>query len=937
MVGLKNQGATCYLNSLLQSLYFTTAFRKVIYSQDIFKGTGSVPTHREQAVYQIPTENEVDYRANSAYALQRLFYQLQTNSTAVSTHELTGAFGWDSKQIFEQQDVQELSRVLMERLEERMKGTEAENALAKMFVGKMKTYISCINIEFESSRMEEFWDLQLNVNGLKGLEESFKDYIAQETMDGENQYQAEGYGLQDAKKGVIFESFPAVLHLQLKRFEFDFAREINVKINDRFEFPEILDLSPYLSEDADKSEPYIYHLHGVLVHSGDISAGHYYAFLKPHKNGEFFKFDDDRVTRATKKEAIDDNFGGEYSNLPNGHGQRNPYTRQWSTKRSMNAYMLVYIRESRLDEILLSDEQVEPPPHLARKIAEERAVFEKRRKEREEAHLYMEIQAATIENFRAHQGFDIVAFKGEASSVEAIPKLYRLLRSTPLGEFLKNAAADLGLEPDAIRPWGMVNRQNGTVRPDIPIMYTDITVEEASQKYGTKSAAFRIFLETSEERDAEGRPIWGDSAVDTHANPSNKPILLFLKYFDIEAQVIHGVGLFYAAPQDKVQDIAPTVLKVMGWSAGQNYKMSEEIKNNMIEPLKPKQTLAQSEIQDGDIITVQKVLPEKEQQALQAKGLYTEARDFYDYLLHRITVKFVSRIAPDDDSKIFELTLTKRMNYQQLAQRVGEYLAVDPTHLRFCPVNAQTGRAKNPIRHTTNHNLGTLLSPGYSAYGAGLNQRNDALYYEVLEVSMSELEMRKTFKVTWLPEGLMKEEPYEILVPKNGTVEDITRGLQKKAELSDDMVDKIRVFEAHGGKLHRLCLSNYPVSNLTDYTQLYMEPTPPEDFQPQEDEGLIAAFHFDKDVSKAHGVPFIFLLKQVSTFLSSLSSICMKLADMTIGRTLQRHQRARIAPHGAERQTIREDQVRGGAAVRVREAGLPQRRRRASREAHQSR
>ena len=30
MVGLKNQGATCYLNSLLQSLYFTNKFRKVL-------------------------------------------------------------------------------------------------------------------------------------------------------------------------------------------------------------------------------------------------------------------------------------------------------------------------------------------------------------------------------------------------------------------------------------------------------------------------------------------------------------------------------------------------------------------------------------------------------------------------------------------------------------------------------------------------------------------------------------------------------------------------------------------------------------------------------------------------------------------------------------------------------------------------------------------
>lgn len=35
-VGLKNQGATCYLNSLLQSLYFTNAFRKVCSAAALF-------------------------------------------------------------------------------------------------------------------------------------------------------------------------------------------------------------------------------------------------------------------------------------------------------------------------------------------------------------------------------------------------------------------------------------------------------------------------------------------------------------------------------------------------------------------------------------------------------------------------------------------------------------------------------------------------------------------------------------------------------------------------------------------------------------------------------------------------------------------------------------------------------------------------------------
>ena len=322
-----------------------------------------------QAVYQIPTEHEAE-RTNSAWALQRLFYQLQSSDGPVPTQELTLSFGWETKHIFEQQDVQELSRILMERMEERMKGTEAENALAKMFVGKMKTYISCIDVDYESSRIEDFWDIQLNVSGNKNLDDSFKDYIQVETMDGDNKYFAEGFGLQDAKKGVIFESFPQVLHLQLKRFEYDVNRDAMMKVNDRYEFPDTFDATPYLSKDAPTSEPYIYKLHGVLVHSGDFNAGHYYAFLKTTKDGPFYKFDDDRVTRATMKEALEENFGGDYST-----GIRNPYTRTLSTKRSMSAYMLVYIRQSRLDNILLEGAEDATPAHIGRRSFQEEVEY----------------------------------------------------------------------------------------------------------------------------------------------------------------------------------------------------------------------------------------------------------------------------------------------------------------------------------------------------------------------------------------------------------------------------------------------------------------------------------------------------------------------------------------------------------------------------------
>lgn len=98
-----------------------------------------------------------------------------------------------------------------------------------------------------------------------------------------------------------------------------------------------------------------------MVHSGDFNAGHYYAFLKPDKDGFFYKFDDDRVTRATIREVLDENFGGEY---PNGVSRTAP--RAPALKRSMSAYMLVYLRESRLDSILPHIGEEDAPQHLSK-------------------------------------------------------------------------------------------------------------------------------------------------------------------------------------------------------------------------------------------------------------------------------------------------------------------------------------------------------------------------------------------------------------------------------------------------------------------------------------------------------------------------------------------------------------------------------------------
>ena len=90
-------------------------------------------------------------------ALQRVFYNLQTSDAPVGTIELTRSFGWRGVEAFLQHDVQEFNRVLQEKLEDKMKGTAADGEVQRLFCGKMKSYIKCIDVDFESSRTEDFY------------------------------------------------------------------------------------------------------------------------------------------------------------------------------------------------------------------------------------------------------------------------------------------------------------------------------------------------------------------------------------------------------------------------------------------------------------------------------------------------------------------------------------------------------------------------------------------------------------------------------------------------------------------------------------------------------------------------------------------------------------------------------------------------------------
>lgn len=175
---------------------------------------------------------------------------------------------------------------------------------------------------------------------------------------------------------MCIKTLPNLLVIQLKRFDYDWERNRALKFDDYFRFPKVLDMEPYTAEgvlkreqlnssdtsmdvdDYEDNESGItfgectensainYELAGVVVHSGQANAGHYYSFIRERRSGlefvknrnRWFKFNDKDVEEVEMNEEFLESecFGGTYTHK-NGSFQEER-VRYW------NAYLLFYER-----------------------------------------------------------------------------------------------------------------------------------------------------------------------------------------------------------------------------------------------------------------------------------------------------------------------------------------------------------------------------------------------------------------------------------------------------------------------------------------------------------------------------------------------------------------------------------------------------------------
>lgn len=332
--GITNLGVTCYMNSYIQTIFHLKKFRYYI--------------------NQLEAENSADF----IFCLQSLFYSLEHGDIEAHTFDLVKAFGWNLEQMFMQQDVQEFSLKLLDAIEERSKRQGMKHIITKeLFKGNMESYIKCVNIDFESKRHEDFYELQLNIKETNELLGALDQLLQQETLFGENAYDTEKFGKQDAIKGISLVHLPDVLVFNVNRSDYNLDTFEPVKLLKEFRFDEEIDLTNYSKDGG------IYSLFAVFVHIGfDSGRGHYTVFVKPKE--EWFEFNDEIVTKVAWDDVSKSSYGGKNREII-----FDPKTFELKERLKdspSHAYMLAYVRKNKLDKVVNNGGEMTPyPQHVS--------------------------------------------------------------------------------------------------------------------------------------------------------------------------------------------------------------------------------------------------------------------------------------------------------------------------------------------------------------------------------------------------------------------------------------------------------------------------------------------------------------------------------------------------------------------------------------------